>query len=117
MPTLLPAARQAGTSAGLNSLLRGARAASPALEAESAVDRRVDEEVRARLVSIRGWRGLNNPWMHEDEHDVDYSYINLVANPERYTGYKVGVEESMPCTSVSPSSATFLRQPLEQRWS
>lgn len=52
------------------------------------MDRRVDEEVRARLVSIRGWRGLNNPWMHEDEADADFSYINLVANPERYTGYK-----------------------------
>ena len=24
----------------------------------------------------------------EDEEDLDYSYINLLANPERYTGYK-----------------------------
>lgn len=63
---------------------------SPRLEEESAVDRRMDASTKEHLVSIRGWRGFNNPWMHEDESDVDYSYINLLMNPERYTGYKVG---------------------------
>ncbi|KAK9916428.1 hypothetical protein WJX75_002458 [Coccomyxa subellipsoidea] len=61
---------------------------SPRLEAESAVDRRVDASTKEHLVSIRGWRGFNNPWMLEDEGDVEYSYINLLMNPERYTGYK-----------------------------
>jgi Endoplasmic Reticulum Oxidoreductin 1 (ERO1) len=50
---------------------------------------RVDEGTRSRLLNIRGWRGFNNPWMPLDEEDVDFSYINLQQNPERYTGYKV----------------------------
>jgi hypothetical protein len=57
-------------------------------ESESAVDRTVDPAVKQQLVNIRGWRGFNNPWMPADD-DVDYSYINLLKNPERYTGYKV----------------------------
>lgn len=57
------------------------------MEAESAV-KSVDASTEARLVSIRGWRGYNNPWMLEDESDVDFSYVNLIMNPERYTGYK-----------------------------
>ena len=59
--------------------------------AESAVDRTVDAGVRARLHSVADWRGLNNPWMPNDEEDVQYSYINLRQNPERYTGYQVRV--------------------------
>ena len=46
--------------------------------------------MQQRLLSIWGWRGFNNPWMPEADKDVDYSYINLLENPERYTGYKVG---------------------------
>ena len=57
--------------------------------AESAVDRTVEAGVRARLHSIADWRGLNNPWMPNDEEEVQYSYINLRQNPERYTGYQV----------------------------
>ena len=80
-----------------------AHAASGALEAESAVDRAVDEGTRAKLVAIRGWRGLDNPWMREDEDEegLDYSYINLLANPERYTGYKVPLPPCLyPCCLV-----------------
>jgi Endoplasmic Reticulum Oxidoreductin 1 (ERO1) len=55
---------------------------------------RVDEGTRSRLLNIRGWRGFNNPWMPLDEEDVDFSYINLQQNPERYTGYKV---TPLPC--------------------
>lgn len=55
---------------------------------ESAVNREVDSNVRERLLSIRDWRGFNNPWMPNDEEAVEYSYINLKENPERYTGYK-----------------------------
>ncbi len=65
-----------------------------ALEAEAAVDRDVDEGTRRQLAAIRGWRGLDNPWMREGEaedDELEYSYINLLANPERYTGYKVSV--------------------------
>ncbi len=36
-----------------------------------------------------GWRGVNNPWMAEGEDEEEYQYINLLVNPERYTGYKV----------------------------
>ena len=42
-----------------------------------------------QLLTIPSWRGFNNPWMAEDDQDVEFSYINLADNPERYTGYKV----------------------------
>ena len=61
-----------------------------AIEREFAVDRTMDADVKARLIGLPGWRGFNNPWMPEDDSEVDYSYINLVVNPERFTGYKVG---------------------------
>ena len=38
----------------------------------------------------QGWRGINNPWMAGGDDGEDYLYINLLTNPERYTGYKVG---------------------------
>lgn len=53
------------------------------------MDRSVDASTKVNLVNIHGWRGYNNPWMLEEETDSEYSYINLLANPERYTGYKV----------------------------
>lgn len=62
--------------------------ASDALEAEAAVKRMGNSTMQQQLLSIRGWRGFNNPWMPEADKDVDYSYINLLDNPERYTGYK-----------------------------
>jgi len=52
------------------------------------VDRRVDPMVRNQLQGIQGWRGMNNPWMPEDDGDMDFAYINLLENVERYTGYK-----------------------------
>ncbi|KAK9810482.1 hypothetical protein WJX72_011392 [[Myrmecia] bisecta] len=57
-------------------------------EAESVVNRTLDPHTREQLIAIPGWRGLNNPWMPEDDKDLDFSYINLLQNPERYTGYK-----------------------------
>ena len=54
----------------------------------------MDANTKVHLVNIHGWRGYNNPWMLEEETDSEYSYINLLANPERYTGYKV----SIPCS-------------------
>ena len=59
------------------------------LEVESAVRRTVGANMEEQLLNIPRWRGFNNPWMAEDDQDVDFSYINLVDNPERYTGYKV----------------------------
>lgn len=58
------------------------------IERESTVDRTMDAEVVKRLVSLPSWHGFNNPWMPEDDSDVEFSYINLMVNPERYTGYK-----------------------------
>ena len=53
------------------------------------MDRGVEEGVQAQLRSIPAWRGLNNPWLPEEDAGQDFSYINLQANPERYTGYEV----------------------------
>lgn len=41
---------------------------------------------------MQGWRGLDNPWMEGGEENETYTYINLLNNPERYTGYKVGMD-------------------------
>ena len=55
------------------------------------VDRSVDPTIRKQLQGIAGWRGMNNPWMpDEDDEAHDFAYINLLENEERYTGYKVG---------------------------
>ena len=53
------------------------------------MDRSVDAATRTALGNIPGWRGFNNPWVPEDDGDMEFSYINLLKNPERYTGYKV----------------------------
>jgi hypothetical protein len=42
--------------------------------------------VQAQLLNLKGWRGFNNPWHAEGEDQEEYLYINLLANPERYTG-------------------------------
>lgn len=57
--------------------------------AAAASVRRVDRGTQQRLLNIRGWRGFNNPWVPVDETDVEYAYINLQQNVERYTGYTV----------------------------
>lgn len=44
----------------------------------------------------QGWRGINNPWMAGGDDEEDYLYINLLTNPERYTGYKVRPRERRP---------------------
>lgn len=62
-----------------------------ALEMEGHVNRELDPAIKQQLVRHgKGWRGLNNPWMAEGERSEEFQYINLVVNPERYTGYKVG---------------------------
>ena len=70
---------------------------SETIEREFAVDRTMDAEVKKRLISLPGWRGFNNPWMPEDDSEVDYSYINLAVNPERFTGYKARLRELPDC--------------------
>ena len=64
------------------------------LEEEATVDRRVEPGMRSQLTSIPGWAGLNNPWMPENDGDLDFSYINLINNPERYSGYTVWGSEA-----------------------
>lgn len=35
----------------------------------------------------RGWKGTDNPWMADAKPESMYTYVNLLKNPERYTGY------------------------------
>jgi hypothetical protein len=51
------------------------------------------------ITHSKGWRGINNPWMAEGEEDEQFQYINLLVNPERYTGYKVGSSSSSSSSS------------------
>lgn len=57
---------------------------------ESDVDRTLSPGIKAKLLSVKDWKGYHNPWMPADESDdnVDYAYINLQTNPEKFTGYK-----------------------------
>ncbi|KAG9152137.1 hypothetical protein Leryth_026808 [Lithospermum erythrorhizon] len=49
---------------------------------EAAVDRTIDTK------SFRGWTEVDNPWTNDDETDnAEMTYVNLLLNPERYTGY------------------------------
>jgi Endoplasmic Reticulum Oxidoreductin 1 (ERO1) len=56
---------------------------------ESAVDRSLSVQDERALQALPGWKGLNNPWLPETDANVEFSYINLQVNPERYTGYTV----------------------------
>lgn len=57
---------------------------------ESAVNQSLDPGVKQQLIThSKGWRGINNPWMADGDDSEEFQYINLVVNPERYTGYKV----------------------------
>lgn len=58
------------------------------VQLESNVDRTLAPHVKASLLSVRDWRGYRNPWMPEGDEKVEFSYINLLRNSERYTGYK-----------------------------
>lgn len=50
---------------------------------EGAVDRTVDAK------AFQGWTDSDNPWTADDETESgDMTYVNLLLNPERYTGYK-----------------------------
>ncbi|XP_047261529.1 endoplasmic reticulum oxidoreductin-1-like [Capsicum annuum] len=49
---------------------------------EAAVDRTLDSKV------FRGWIEVDNPWTNDDETDNgEMTYVNLLLNLERYTGY------------------------------
>lgn len=52
---------------------------------ESDVDRAIQEDIKVKLEET-----YRNPWMPEEKSDkgVEYTYVNLLRNPERYTGYK-----------------------------
>lgn len=62
--------------------------ACDSVQHESEVDRTLAPHVKASLLSVRDWRGYKNPWMPEGDDKVEYAYINLLRNSERYTGYK-----------------------------
>lgn len=70
------------------------------------MQRKVDPNVKTKLQGISGWRGINNPWMPEDDGDMDFAYINLLENVERYTGYKV--------FPVIFNTAWHLRKPISK---
>ncbi|PRQ30671.1 putative thiol oxidase [Rosa chinensis] len=50
---------------------------------QGSVDRTLDSRV------FRGWIDTDNPWIIDDENDngSEMTYVNLLLNPERYTGY------------------------------
>lgn len=49
---------------------------------EAVVDRTLDAK------AFRGWAVVDNPWTNDDETDNgEMTYVNLLLNPERYTGY------------------------------
>ncbi|KDO53442.1 hypothetical protein CISIN_1g0125553mg, partial [Citrus sinensis] len=49
---------------------------------EATVDRTLDKR------AFRGWIETDNPWTNDDETDNgEMTYVNLLLNPERYTGY------------------------------
>lgn len=49
---------------------------------EATVDRTLDKR------AFRGWIETDNPWTIDDETDNgEMTYVNLLLNPERYTGY------------------------------
>jgi ERO1-like protein alpha len=58
-------------------------------EEDSIIDRTLSPVAKEKLLSLQGWKGLDNPWLPELDKDVQFSYINLMVNPERYTGYAV----------------------------
>lgn len=74
---------------------------------ESAVVQDIEPGMEHRLRHIKGWRGINNPWMAEGQDTEEYQYINLLANPERYTGYKV---------SCSPTCCWFRLCAARANW-
>lgn len=66
----------------------GCDSAKCAAEQDGRVNSTVDPDTAARLLNLKGWRGWNNPWMAENEGvEEEYQYVNLLINPERYTGY------------------------------
>ncbi|KAF9672997.1 hypothetical protein SADUNF_Sadunf11G0102500 [Salix dunnii] len=49
---------------------------------DNAVDRTLDSR------AFKGWIETDNPWTNDDETDNgEMTYVNLLLNPERYTGY------------------------------
>ncbi|CAL2253441.1 unnamed protein product [Prunus armeniaca] len=49
---------------------------------QGTVDRTLDSR------AFRGWVETDNPWTNDDETDNgEMTYVNLLLNPERYTGY------------------------------
>ncbi|KAL5736759.1 hypothetical protein ACOSP7_031246 [Xanthoceras sorbifolium] len=49
---------------------------------QATVDRTLDKR------AFRGWIETDNPWTNDDETDNgEMMYVNLLLNPERYTGY------------------------------
>lgn len=78
-------------------------AAGTQLLDEAAAVEEVGGEEREQLLSIPGWRGVNNPWMPGNDTVQDFSYINLLENPERYTGYQVHACNEQSSLGVSLS--------------
>ena len=75
------------------------------------MDKGVGQAMHQQLQQVPAWRSFHNPWLPEDDAEQDFSYINLQANPERYTGYEVGPQmlegavgvRRTPCSSMSNS--------------
>ena len=57
------------------------------------VNRTMEPGMLSVLESGPGWQAISNPWFGgeapEVDREEDYFYVNLLANPERFTGYEV----------------------------
>jgi len=69
-----------------------ARQADAALGREADVDTAVEPGVRGEEGPGGGaglfWRGDPNPWHQDPKDESEYTYVNLLRNPERFTGYR-----------------------------
>ena len=59
---------------------------------EGAVDRAVEAGMRGERGTTGAaglyWRGTVNPWHQDPKDESECTYVNLIRNPERYTGYR-----------------------------
>ena len=87
------------------------------------VNRTMEPGISSVLESGPGWQAIANPWFGgeapEVDRDEDYFYVNLLANPERFTGYEVFDRHELNLKGITTDTITN-RCPIqllcESRW-